>query len=608
MTPLAALESAIHGWKKTRHPRFAAIAELATKRALTGERPVVGDSGKAVDVQAWVELFEKRDPLDVPRLFAAAGGGKSSTAAERVTLLSKLKDPRVVSGVLALLEAPPYRAQTALPFFRACTAALVESNDPRVRPALEELSQRYKTILETSVGDLVANILHRAAMSMDQVKPGPLSTEFEDLATNLEAMFEVERARSNGRSAAQKRASSNDDALLEAVYESPDDDAPRLAFADALAERGDIRGEFISLQIRRARGPVSKAQFARERELTRDPKQRMALAMPLARGGKVKFERGFPVALEVDAKTVKFVVGAPALRTLKKISYLQSLSNRLAREVVQHEHARDVFEVGSLKREQFDGLEGALPWRGVSLGFVPSAHDLARLPKLERLSFVASPGDAALRGDLSKLTHLTAKNRWPKDSLPLAMNVRCLKMFVDTDWPAALSGELRALRSLRELEVTYLPAAKAVEGLALERLRGRFVHDVNLGALIDALPKLKHLAVTTDFSSFDMVKKLTAAGAKLSQLETLEFADLHFEKPFTPQATLTLQMPLTMHEYFARLAKVLAALPDGIAPGAVLKHREQHDPSVPFVAPPPAELVRMLQTANPRLPVELDWY
>lgn len=606
MTPLATLESAIHGWKKTKHPRFAAVAELATKRALTEARPVVGDSGKAADVKAWVELFEKRDPLDLPRLLAAVGGGKSSTAAERVTLLSRLNDPRVVTGVLALLEAPPYRAQTALPFFRACAAALVEFNDPRVRPALEDLSQRYKTILETSVGDLVTNILHRAAMSMDQVKPGPLSTEFEDLATNLEAMFEVERASSNSTTSAKKSATKNDDALLAAIYDAPDDDAPRLVFADALTERGDVRGEFISLQVQRARGPVSKAQFSRERELREDPKQRMALAMPLSRGGKVKFERGFPVALEVDAKTVKFVVGSPALRTLKKISYLESLSNKLAREVVQHEHARDVLEVGSLKREQFDGLVGSLPWRGISLRFVPAADDLARMPKLERLSFLASPDEPALRGDLSKLTHLTAQNRLPEGSLPLATNVRSLKVFVNTDWPDFLSAELRTLKSLREFEVTYLPAAKAVEGLPLERLRGRFVHDLNLAALLRALPKLKHLSVTTDFSSFDMAKKLNAPG--LSQLETFEFADLHFEKPFTPQATLTLQMPLTLDEYFERLAKVLAALPDGIAPKAVLKHREPLDPSVPFAEKPSAELLRLLQTANPKLPVELDWY
>ncbi len=40
------------------------------------------------------------------------------------------------------------------------------------------------------------------------------------------------------------------DALLEAIYASPDDDAPRLVYADALLERGDFRGELIVRQCR----------------------------------------------------------------------------------------------------------------------------------------------------------------------------------------------------------------------------------------------------------------------------------------------------------------------------------------------------------------------
>jgi uncharacterized protein (TIGR02996 family) len=38
--------------------------------------------------------------------------------------------------------------------------------------------------------------------------------------------------------------------LLEAIYDAPDDDAPRLVYADALLERGDPRGEFIVRQCR----------------------------------------------------------------------------------------------------------------------------------------------------------------------------------------------------------------------------------------------------------------------------------------------------------------------------------------------------------------------
>lgn len=150
---LGVLHDALGAWRKTRHPRFAALAEWATARALSTPRPLVGDSGKKADHDAWLTLLAQGDVLDVPRLVATIGGGKSAAAVERLTLLAKRDDPRVVSGLLALLAAPPYRAQTAMPFFRACVKVLAAANDPRVRPALAALADRYKSVLETSVGD-----------------------------------------------------------------------------------------------------------------------------------------------------------------------------------------------------------------------------------------------------------------------------------------------------------------------------------------------------------------------------------------------------------------------------------------------------------------------
>jgi uncharacterized protein (TIGR02996 family) len=46
----------------------------------------------------------------------------------------------------------------------------------------------------------------------------------------------------------------DDQALLAAIRAAPDDDAPRLVYADRLMERGDPRGEMIVLQCRDARG------------------------------------------------------------------------------------------------------------------------------------------------------------------------------------------------------------------------------------------------------------------------------------------------------------------------------------------------------------------
>src|SRR5271156_4248840 len=40
----------------------------------------------------------------------------------------------------------------------------------------------------------------------------------------------------------------HDDAFLQAIRETPEEDAPRLIYADWLEERGDPRGEFIRVQ------------------------------------------------------------------------------------------------------------------------------------------------------------------------------------------------------------------------------------------------------------------------------------------------------------------------------------------------------------------------
>jgi uncharacterized protein (TIGR02996 family) len=46
-----------------------------------------------------------------------------------------------------------------------------------------------------------------------------------------------------------------DDAFLADIIANPDDDGVRLIYADYLDERGDPRGEFIRVQIERARLP-----------------------------------------------------------------------------------------------------------------------------------------------------------------------------------------------------------------------------------------------------------------------------------------------------------------------------------------------------------------
>src|SRR5262245_27467685 len=58
-----------------------------------------------------------------------------------------------------------------------------------------------------------------------------------------------------------------DQRLHDAVLAAPDDDGPRLVYADWLSERGDPRGELIQVQIARDHGGGELAE--REAELWR---------------------------------------------------------------------------------------------------------------------------------------------------------------------------------------------------------------------------------------------------------------------------------------------------------------------------------------------------
>ncbi len=58
-----------------------------------------------------------------------------------------------------------------------------------------------------------------------------------------------------------------EEAFLKDITEHPEDDTPRLIFADWLEERGDPRGEFIRLQVERSR---LKADDSRQGFFLRD--------------------------------------------------------------------------------------------------------------------------------------------------------------------------------------------------------------------------------------------------------------------------------------------------------------------------------------------------
>jgi uncharacterized protein (TIGR02996 family) len=87
-------------------------------------------------------------------------------------------------------------------------------------------------------------------------------------------------------------------AFLAAVHDTPEDDGPRLVFADWLDDHGDPRGEFLRLEVERARTPEedSRAAYLFRRSLAWRATWQDCWLGP-AHGGLVRLVRGLP---EVD--------------------------------------------------------------------------------------------------------------------------------------------------------------------------------------------------------------------------------------------------------------------------------------------------------------------
>ncbi|HEY1378820.1 MAG TPA: TIGR02996 domain-containing protein, partial [Gemmataceae bacterium] len=115
------------------------------------------------------------------------------------------------------------------------------------------------------------------------------------------------------------------DAFLRAVIDNPDDDLPRLVYADWLDEHGDAeRAEFIRVQCAMARPPMTKAQFerwfGRSQELLTMHRERWVGPI----GELVEFasfRRGF--VYRIDLPATAFLAHAQRLWSLAPIGWVR---------------------------------------------------------------------------------------------------------------------------------------------------------------------------------------------------------------------------------------------------------------------------------------------
>lgn len=550
------LEVALKAWRKTKHPRFATLVELAAARL------------QKTEPTDWEKTAKKRDPLQVSWLFATVGDGvKPVVGIERLARLATLNDPRVVSGVLALLEKPPWVTTTAKNFFRLCLQILEDAKDARVKPALESLEPRFKSIINSQLGGQIASWMRTTIKSYPEIA---LDESQAALADSLEASFAHELG------LARRKKPAGEQGLLEAIYAAPDDDAPRLVYADALLERGDVHGELINLQIARARGPVSDDDVRREEALLASPENFAKWGLPLSSAGHVIIERGFPSKLLLEPREAKTAVASPALRLLTELRGLSEKVGITTRRALVNDPLLDgATRVESLDPKTIASLKQEAPWPSISLVDDQTPFELAALKNVERLEwrrfwrldrFEPFNPPARFVGAFPRLTAFMLHDALGTLGAWLE-GMEGLESFGLFDFtlgrhlkpnPKALAP-LRTLTRLRRLELSSDADHRLLEGLTIEDLDAMHGDPAELMA---ALPSLRTLRLWGEGA--DSVVAALHPNL-LGRLKTLEIAWLRFDDAFTPRgvARVTPHGVRHTHDDHQKLVTLLASLSTG---------------------------------------------
>jgi uncharacterized protein (TIGR02996 family) len=462
-------------WRATKSPRVANLIDALPAPA----RPPLITGRSAPALAEWKEVEARRDPDDLPRLLATLEQAHSADVTARLKALAKRDDPRVVTRLLAALNEPPFTSQGSRPWWQQVFSMLVASKDPRVGLAFAELGPRYRSIVDTQMGDWASDEL--SALASTFVAGGRPLTDSERAKVEARELRLFGERRADP--AAPTRANKADlDALWEAIVAHVDDDGPRQVFADALLQAGDARGEFITLQLERAGGRATPERLVRERELWVQKGHEFALPLaqvaefsyseePLSR--EMTFERGFCSAITLQEGSRRFAQLAtqPAWGTVKRIAGLATVTQTAINAFLDGPWSRNVLDL-SLPARVVDGLRRPHAFTTLALDGHPK-NPWQHLPALQSLTIEAPPA-RFFTGAPASLTDIVLEGAGeaPFDPTPLLSlpSLRSLDLSALSPKPEQLQGLPPLTRlMIQGTFASLLPFLKAVPSLRTVR-------------------------------------------------------------------------------------------------------------------------------------------
>lgn len=377
----AAADALLAAWRENPAPAIGKLVVAIDARMAPAE-PVV-EPRVAARETAWLELA--RDPSEdaLRRLLATPWPAAVRAAAVRVdALLARPASPRIAHALIELGERRVHASRPGAQLASHALQASLERGDLMIAAYLEELA----------VADPKSSRGGRARAIPRLLKlPRPTVPVFEDpaLARIVAALGSVARP--------------DRDTLLAAIYANPDDDGPRMVFADVLVEAGDPYGELIALQLARARGGAIRTKAEnRERSLLREAGTAWTAALVADHASQIELARGFPFR----ASTYRATYTPPAWATIEELGLATTAT------VVASDQLRALRRLRAVPLEMIANIRLPEPARLEELAIVGSAWVL---PQLADLATPLAPKRLGLQGVVfTALPELAGKlASWP---------------------------------------------------------------------------------------------------------------------------------------------------------------------------------------------------
>lgn len=516
----ATLDALLGAWRIARAPLLTDAIELLSRRYEAVIPRIEGKTERG-RYEQFLDLVARRRALDVPTIVAELPHASLQRAKDHMDRLAVMDpDPRLARALL-----DPVATRRWNSFHKIWTAVFRElrrHGDARIREAIAAMPLPGDEV--AGAENLRARIRH--VLERLPVAPALDAPTVARLTRLREAVLDVPLDVPGP--AATPAPARDEAALLAEAIANPDDDAVRLVLADVYTERGDVRGEFVQLQIKNARaGSPRTKDVTRERQILRQHLvELLGPVEPIVDRRTCRFERGFLHHAALKLKTAaqrRELLGHPLLGTLASIETRQ---------------------VAVLRHPNLAYVRAArgLPWKA----FVELAHG-PPLPRLTSVSVVSdgAPGPEALR-------HL--------DGLPALAAIEV----VVTGGPDGASAwrwvleEGHGLLADKALTVTGDPRRMMLGGVL---------------AVLDSFPAIDHLAVglchygdTTPVATLHLTR-VDASWDVRVQGAFFHFALSHQHDPYAPWPTVRFAAEVTEAERaLPPVVQLVAALGDRLTP------------------------------------------